>query len=114
MAEGLVIALTTCANIEEAERLAHRLVEARLAACVSIGQTVRSVYPWDGKVNVDEEVPLMIKTAPERTADLKRMIEADHPYDVPELLLIASDDGLQAYQDWARDWVGAPSRNDME
>lgn len=114
MSDGLVLAVTTCANDEQAEQLARLLVENRLAACVSIGRGVRSVYPWEGRINVDEEVPLTIKTAPERLADLKQAIDDHHPYDVPEFLVMAIDDGLKSYADWARDWVRADDRNEME
>lgn len=114
MSNGLVLAITTCANFEQAERLARLLVEQRLAACVTIGQPVRSIYPWEGQVNADEEVPLMIKTAPERVAELKRAIDEHHPYEVPELLLMDVDDGLKAYVDWARDWVRVQTRSDTE
>jgi periplasmic divalent cation tolerance protein len=114
MPNGLVVAMTTCANLEQAERLARLLVEQRLAACVTIGQVVRSIYPWEGQVNADEEVPLMIKTAPERSEELKRAIDEHHPYEVPELLLTDVDDGLKSYVDWARDWVRVETRSDAE
>lgn len=114
MPDKLVVAVTTCANTDEAERLARLLVERRLAACVAIGQAIRSIYPWDGRINADEEVPLTIKTAVERIADLKRAIVEHHPYDVPEFLVMGVDEGLESYMDWVRDWVQVRPRNDME
>lgn len=102
----LLLAMTTCADQAAAERLARGLVEHRLAACVSAGSPVTSVYPWQGAVETETEVPLMIKTAPHRLADLKRFIEEHHGYDVPEMLVVPVVDGLEAYLKWAEDWMG--------
>ena len=58
-----VVVLVTCGSSEEAERIARALVEARLAACVNITGPVRSIYRWEGKLNDDQEVLLVIKTS---------------------------------------------------
>lgn len=101
----LLLAMTTCADAAAAERLARALVEARLAACVSISAPVRSVYPWQGRIEVDEEVGLTIKTSPGRVEALKRFIAEQHDYDVPELLISPVTDGAEAYLQWAEQWM---------
>ena len=58
-----VVVLVTCGSNEEAERIARALVEARLTACVNIFGPVRSIYRWEGKLNDDQEVLLLIKTS---------------------------------------------------
>lgn len=103
----LLIAHTTCANLADAERLAQGLVEARLAACVGIGGEIRSVYPWQGRIETQVEVPLLIKTSPERLPALKQFIIAQHPYELPELLVTAVVEGHEPYLRWARDWMEA-------
>ena len=102
----LLLAMTTCADQAAAERLARALVEHRLAACVSAGSPITSVYPWQDRVETETEVPLTIKTAPHRLAELKRFIEEHHECDVPELLIVPVVDGAQAYFQWAEDWTG--------
>jgi len=102
---ALTIAQTTCGSASEANALAEALVREHLAVCVNIGPPSRSVYPWDGAIEVAEEVVLTIKTAAHKTEALKAFIEAHHDYDVPELLLFKIDDGLPAYLDWARGWL---------
>jgi periplasmic divalent cation tolerance protein len=97
--------MTTCADREQAERLARRLVEQRLAACVSIGSPTVSVYPWEGRVEVEQEIPLSIKTSPKHIDNLKRAFDQIHDYDVPEMLVLPVIDGLQPYFDWADDWM---------
>jgi len=114
MPTRLVVAMTTCSNFEQAERLGRLLVEKRLVACVSIGQELRSMYPWNGQIQMDSEVPLTLKTAPERLANLKQAIEDHHPYEVPEFLVLAVEDGSKPYVDWAREWVQAEARKDVE
>ncbi|NDY95930.1 divalent-cation tolerance protein CutA [Wenzhouxiangella sp. C33] len=101
----LLLAVTTCADASAAERLAAALVEARLAACVSISAPVRSVYPWQGRIEVEQEVVLTIKTAPARIEALKRFIAEHHDYDVPELLISPVTDGAEAYLQWAENWM---------
>lgn len=97
--------MTTCADQAAAERLARALVDNRLAACVSAGSPATSVYPWQGSVETATEVPLTIKTAPHRLAELKRFIEEHHEYEVPELLIVPVVDGTEAYLRWAEEWM---------
>lgn len=105
MKPKLYLVMTTCADRDQAERLARRLVEQRLAACVSIGSPAVSVFPWEGQVNTEQEIPLTIKTSPERIEALKRSFAQFHEYDVPEMLVLPVVDGLQPYFDWAHDWM---------
>ena len=97
--------MTTVETRDQAEHLARTLVEGRLAACVSIGAPVTSVYPWQHKIETAEEIPLLIKTSPKRLEALKSSLKERHPYDVPELLAMPVVDGLPAYFAWAQDWT---------
>jgi periplasmic divalent cation tolerance protein len=103
---SLVLVHTTCADRDEAERLAADLVEGRLAACASIGQPVVSVYPWEGRIERDTETPLTLKTTRATFAALRARLNERHSYDVPELLAVAVVDGNADYIQWVHDWVG--------
>jgi periplasmic divalent cation tolerance protein len=109
MKTRLCLAMTTVADRNQAERLAHTLVERRLAACVSLGAPITSVYPWAGQIESESEIPLSIKTAPDQLDALKTALAQLHPYDVPELLVLPVIDGLEPYFDWARDWMNDES-----
>ena len=109
---ALYIAQTTCGNVQKAQALATGLVREHLAACVNIGSPSLSVYPWDGAIEPTEEVVLTIKTSEAKIETLKAFIETHHHYDVPELLLFKINDGLPAYLDWARDWLGQRPEHD--
>ncbi|AXK72664.1 divalent-cation tolerance protein CutA [Lysobacter sp. TY2-98] len=98
----------TCPDVATAERIATALVEERLAACVQQLPGLRSTYRWEERVETAEEVLLLIKTADDRIPAAIARVQAMHPYDVPELLVLEVRDGAPAYLDW----VHAQSRPD--
>jgi periplasmic divalent cation tolerance protein len=100
MSETLVV-LTNVPDTETATEIARRLVEARLAACVNVLAPCRSIYRWQGAVEDDAEVPLLIKTTRARYAELERELAALHPAEVPEILALPVAAGLPAYLAWA-------------
>ncbi len=83
----------------EAQALAKTLVEEQLAACVNISP-VRSCYIWDGKLNLDEEALLIIKTKKSRFESLKKRILMLHSYAIPEIIALPIVAGHQPYLDW--------------
>ena len=97
---GPIVALSTVATAEDAERLARSLVEKGVAACVNVVPAVVSVYRWKGRVEREAEVLLLIKTVGERFEDLKAALLAEHPYEVPELVALPVAAGHAAYLDW--------------
>ncbi|MCK9521849.1 MAG: divalent-cation tolerance protein CutA [Proteobacteria bacterium] len=88
--------------VDDARTLATALVDARLAACVSIVPAVQSVYRWEGEVAQAEEALLLIKTTAARMPELTARILALHPYDVPEIIAfdIRDNEGNAAYLSW--------------
>ncbi len=101
-----VVVLVTCGSNEEAERIARALVEARLAACVNILGPVRSIYRWEGKLNDDQEVLLLIKTSRSLFDPVRHAVEKAHSYEVPEVICLPIIDGAPNYLDWLADSVG--------
>lgn len=97
---SVLIAHCSCPDPETGARIAHTLVEERLAACVQMIPGVVSTYRWEGAVNVDTETLLLIKTTRARIDALKARLPALHPYEVPELLILDVADGLPPYLDW--------------
>lgn len=83
-----------------ARDMAARLVESRLAACVSILAGCRSVYRWKGAVEEAAEVPLMIKTSAARYPELQAALRAGHPYELPEIVAVPVESGLPDYLAW--------------
>ena len=108
--KGPVVALSTAAGAEDAERIARALVEAGVAACVNVVPGVVSVYRWKGAIERDAEALLVIKTRGERFADLQAALLAAHRYEVPELLAFEVAAGHRPYLDWLDASVRAPRR----
>lgn len=103
--DSLILAHTTCGSLEEAENLAARLVEERLAACAAIGPEQRSIYSWQGRIENDREIPLTFKTTAARFSELEKRLAALHSYELPELLATPVVEAGQNYARWVHDWV---------
>jgi periplasmic divalent cation tolerance protein len=97
------IVLSTCADHEQAERIAHRLVEQKVAACVNILPGVQSIYRWQGKVETAAEVLMVIKTSADLVPEVESTIAGLHSYEVPEFLVLPVFAGSHAYLAWLRD-----------
>jgi len=102
---GPVVALSTVATAEDAERSARSLVGKGVAACVNVVPGVASFYRWKGRLERDAEVLLVIKTRGERFEDLKAALLAEHPYELPELVLLSIAGGHERYREWLADSV---------
>jgi periplasmic divalent cation tolerance protein len=100
------VVLITAPDRESGVKIARRLLEKRLAACVNIAP-VSSMYWWEGKIEESSEVLLVVKTTSERLGDLIKEVRAIHPYKVPEIIALPITAGLADYLDWVRRETGA-------
>ncbi|MDK2124217.1 divalent-cation tolerance protein CutA [Parachitinimonas caeni] len=100
--ESIILVLCNVPDATCADLIAHQLVEQQLAACVNVLPPVRSIYRWQGKVEAATELPLLIKTTGRAYPALQSLILQQHPYEVPELIVLPLVDGLPAYFDWVR------------
>ena len=100
------IVLSTCGDRETAERIAHRLVEQRLAACVNILPGVQSVYRWQGAVESESEVLMLIKTKASLIQEVQSTIASLHSYEVPEFLVLPISGGSDSYMAWLEASLG--------
>lgn len=96
------LVLTTCADGEQAGRLAGELVRRHLVACCTVLPGATSVYRWEGKVTKEKEFVCLLKTQADRVEMLKSALDELHPYDVPECLVLPVEAGLDAYLAWVR------------
>jgi periplasmic divalent cation tolerance protein len=87
----LAVILTTFKDNKSAEKFANSILAARLAACVSIVPGVRSIYRWKGKIEKGSEVLLIIKTSKGKTKALKEAVKKNHPYELPEFLVVPAE-----------------------
>jgi len=99
MATPCALVMTTCGGKPEAELIAARLVEKRLAACVQIFP-IASVYRWEGAVQHANEWMLFCKIKSNDYVNVEAAIRAAHTYSNPEIVEVGIENGAQAYLDW--------------
>jgi periplasmic divalent cation tolerance protein len=95
-----IVVFSTCDSEEQAGRIAHALVEQRLAACVNVLPGVRSIYRWKGEIQEGVEWLLVIKSRRGLMDQLRVTIGKVHTYEVPELLALPVVDGSESYLAW--------------
>lgn len=105
MESEAIVVLTTVSNTAEAETLARKLVEAKLAACVQILPPMKSVYFWENAIQVDSEQLLLIKTLREKFDELKMFIQVNHSYDIPEIIALQTGAVAENYLDWMKNYL---------
>ena len=86
-------------------KIGEDLVGSSLAACVNIVPGLTSIYSWQGKIERDNELLLIIKSTNSDYQRLEKRIKELHPYDVPEIIVIDIADGSSDYLNWITDSV---------
>jgi periplasmic divalent cation tolerance protein len=99
----------TCPDRAMAERIAEAVVADRLAACVNIVPAITSIYRWQGEVQHDAELLLLIKTRGECYPALEARIRELHSYEVPEIIAVPLQRGSEPYLAWLDASVGTVS-----
>ena len=98
-----VVVLITAPNEDDAAKMANDLVVSGLAACVNIIRNIRSIYRWQGKIEDEGEVLMLVKTRKERFKDLEKRVRELHPYTVPEIIALPIIEGFEGYLGWLRE-----------
>ena len=101
-----IVVYITASSEEEAAKIAHSLVEAKLAACVNIVKNIRSIYTWQGKVEDEAEVLMIAKTQKKHFSALSSKVKELHSYSVPEIIALPIIDGAEDYLKWLKDATG--------
>lgn len=101
--EPIAVLTTTVGSAEAAEHLAQSAVQSGMAACVQV-QAITSHYIWQGQQERSAEWRLVLKTVPAVAADLWHWVQAQHPYDVPQLLL-RTEHANAAYAAWVAEQI---------
>jgi periplasmic divalent cation tolerance protein len=96
----IVSVYATFASDEEARRIAHTLVEERLAACANILGSCHSIYRWAGRIEEGGEAAALFKTTAENARPLIARLAELHSYDVPAAVVWPVAETLPAYSQW--------------
>jgi periplasmic divalent cation tolerance protein len=109
MEDQYIIVMITTPNREVGEEVANTLLGKRLAACINMIAPINSLYTWEGKINYDEEVLLIVKSRAELFEDqLIPAVLSVHPYEVPEIIALPIVMGSAGYLKW----MDEATRND--
>ena len=100
--ESIVVFITTSGE-NEAANIARALVEGRLAACVNIVRNLRSIYSWQGKVEDESEVLMLVKTQKKLFHSLSQKVRELHSYSVPEIIALPIVEGSEDYLKWLKE-----------
>jgi uncharacterized protein involved in tolerance to divalent cations len=103
---GYVTVLTTTASEAEGEAIAEALLAEELAACVQI-TPIRSRYVWQGEVQREAELLLLIKTRATLFEIVRARIRTLHSYETPEIVVLPIAAGDADYLSW----IGAVTKD---
>lgn len=97
---AIIAVLTNLPDSESAFNLARALVHRRLAACVNVLSPATSFYRWKGQEEEAREIPVIIKSTRERYPELEAALRELHPYELPEIIALPVEQGLESYLGW--------------
>jgi periplasmic divalent cation tolerance protein len=100
LAAKFAIVLVTAPDLKAARALAKAALQSRLIACANLIPKIESHYWWQGQIESDSEVLLILKTQKSKLAALEKLILANHSYDTPEFLVLPVSAGNKKYLDW--------------
>jgi periplasmic divalent cation tolerance protein len=95
----LIAIFTTAGSVDEARRIAHAVVERRLAACAQITE-IESFYRWQGAVQNDTEYRILIKTTDAQYAAVEAAIRELHTYELPAIYSMPFEHAYGPYAEW--------------
>ncbi|MEW6419582.1 MAG: divalent-cation tolerance protein CutA [Nitrospirota bacterium] len=101
-----IVVFITASNEDEAAKIAGTLVEARLAGCVNIIKNIRSIYIWEGKIEDETEVLMIVKTRKPLFDAFMKKVKEIHSYTVPEIIAMPIIEGSEDYLKWLREVTG--------
>lgn len=99
--ENIVVYITAPSE-DAAAVIARALVEQKLAACVNIVRNIRSIYSWQGKIEDDAEVLMIVKTQKKHFTALSEKVKELHSYDIPEIIALPILKGSDDYLEWIK------------
>ena len=105
MKNEAIVVLTTVSNTAEAETIARKIIEAKLAVCVQVLPPMKSFYFWNDGIQADSEHLLLIKTLTDNFDELEKFIKTNHSYDVPEIVALAAERVSESYLGWMKDYL---------
>jgi periplasmic divalent cation tolerance protein len=90
---------TTTSSEENAKELAGLIIRKKLAKCAHI-TPIQSIYEWKNEIQSEAEWVIQLKSKSTDFEEVEKVLTAQHPYDVPEIITIPITNGSEAYLKW--------------
>ncbi len=105
MTPKLSLLYTTFPNEEEAVSISRNLLEKRLIACVNILGKTKSLYFWEGQLEENKEIAVLLKTTRKSVPEVINILQELHSYETPAILEIPIERGGEPFLKWIRESV---------
>lgn len=99
----MILVYVTCPNHDTAASIAEMLVKQRLVACANISSPVTSHYIWNGIMQKNEEVVMLLKTTQDRYQHIEEAIQTSHPYECPCIISLPATQGYAPFITWVQE-----------
>ncbi|WP_417829925.1 divalent-cation tolerance protein CutA [Thalassospira sp.] len=100
----------TVPDMEAARVIAGGAIREKLAACANILPQMTAIYEWNGDVEEESEIVVILKTSKTTALALAQWVEDHHPYEVPCILEVPLGRGNHGYVSWLQGQMGLGSR----
>jgi periplasmic divalent cation tolerance protein len=98
---GFIIIKTTFDNRKNAESMAKKLIESKLAACIQLSE-IESYFKWNNKTQNAKEYKIEIKTNTKNYKNIEKLIKQNHTYKIPEIIAVKIKKGSKEYFNWMK------------
>ncbi|MDN6632162.1 MAG: divalent cation tolerance protein CutA [Enterobacterales bacterium] len=95
-----IVVLCTAPDEACAQQLASLALSEKLAACDTLLPGASSMYYWEGKLEQEYEVQMILKSERSYQEALLSFLKQHHPYQTPELLVLPVHAGDKDYLSW--------------
>jgi periplasmic divalent cation tolerance protein len=110
MPQDNLVVFVTASSADEAETISRALVEEQLAACANVVPSVTSIFRWQGNIEKESELLIILKTRRRFLDELVTRVKDLHSYEVPEIIAIPIVGGSKDYLAWLKEETEGPAR----
>lgn len=101
--EPLADITVTAPDADWLSDLTQQLVAQRLVACGNVIPGVHSTYRWAGRIDQTDEAVVLFHTRAALVPQVIAAVEAQHPYDTPQVVALPVLAASAAYHQWVLD-----------
>ena len=95
----------TVESFKQAEIIAELAIKNKLCACANIFPEIHSMFEWEGKVNLEKETVLILKTIESKFQKLEKLISENHTYETPCILKLDISNGNKKFLNWLQSTI---------